>query len=186
MKRALKFAIPVAAIIAQGIDEPADADVFLKIEGIDGESTTEGHEGEIDVLAWSWGVSNSFDIGSIGGGGGTGKSSFTPIKIIKSVDSATNELLLKAAVVDSIPEAFLTVTRQTAKGADEEYLKLRLIDVYVTKVAHGGKDTEVGVAETLLLEWIKVEAEYRRYDASKGTFGPWEPFNWDRAANTSS
>ena len=37
-------------------------DMFLKVDGIDGESLLKGHEKEIDVLAWSWGVSTPVTI----------------------------------------------------------------------------------------------------------------------------
>ena len=50
-------------------------DYFLKLDGIPGESTDAKHKGEIDVLAFSWGVSQS---GSTAPGGGVA----TPIGAI--------------------------------------------------------------------------------------------------------
>ena len=38
---------------------------FLKIDGIDGDSTSVQHKGEIDVQSWSWGV---IQAGSSSGG----------------------------------------------------------------------------------------------------------------------
>ena len=46
-------------------------DMFIKIKGIDGESKGVKHEGQIDVLAWSWGMSQSGSF-HVGGGGGHG------------------------------------------------------------------------------------------------------------------
>jgi type VI secretion system secreted protein Hcp len=34
-------------------------DVFLKVDGINGESTDSRHRGEIDVLSWSWRMTSS-------------------------------------------------------------------------------------------------------------------------------
>ena len=34
-------------------------DAFLKIEGIEGESTDKAHPGEIEISSFSWGVSNT-------------------------------------------------------------------------------------------------------------------------------
>ena len=34
-------------------------DMFLKLDGIKGESLDATHKDEIDVLAWSWGLSQS-------------------------------------------------------------------------------------------------------------------------------
>jgi type VI protein secretion system component Hcp len=34
-------------------------DMFLKIDGVKGESKDQAHTQEIDVFSWSWGMSNS-------------------------------------------------------------------------------------------------------------------------------
>ena len=47
-------------------------DAFLKIDGIEGESTDKTHPGEIEIQSFSWGVSNTAS-GGAGGGGGAGK-----------------------------------------------------------------------------------------------------------------
>lgn len=178
MKRALKYAIPVAALVAQGIDEPAVAsDLFLDINGIPGESVTQGYEGEIDILAWSWGS----EIDVLIGGGGTGKASFTPLKIIKSVDSATPLLIAQLTTGAAISDALLTATRFTGQ-AEEPFMKLTLEQIYVTKVAQGGDDNSEGVAETVTLDYGKIKIEYRALN-SKGTWGPWQSTCFDRIKN---
>ena len=47
-------------------------DMFLKLDDVKGESRDNKHKDEIDVLAWSWGVSQSGTMHT-GGGGGAGK-----------------------------------------------------------------------------------------------------------------
>jgi type VI secretion system secreted protein Hcp len=44
-------------------------DMFMKIDGVTGESRDKTHGKEIDVLAWSWGMSQS-GTARIGGGAG--------------------------------------------------------------------------------------------------------------------
>ena len=56
-------------------------DVFLKIGDIKGESKDSKHKGEIDVLSWSWGVSQTGTMG-IGGGGGAGKANFSDLSFM--------------------------------------------------------------------------------------------------------
>ena len=51
-------------------------DMYLKLTGIDGESSDSTHAGEIDVLAWSWGASQSGTM-HLGTGGGCVYSSLT-------------------------------------------------------------------------------------------------------------
>ncbi|MEO1312198.1 MAG: type VI secretion system tube protein Hcp, partial [Pseudomonadota bacterium] len=56
-------------------------DMFLDIEGeIDGESQDKTHKDTIDLLAWSWGVSQSGSF-HVGSGGGSGKANFQDISI---------------------------------------------------------------------------------------------------------
>ena len=51
-------------------------DMFLDLKGeIKGEAQDSSHKGEIDVLAWSWGMSQSGSFHT-GGGGGAGKANF--------------------------------------------------------------------------------------------------------------
>jgi len=51
-------------------------DAFMTLEGVSGESQREGHEGEIEVISFSFGASNPSSIG-VGGGGGTGTVSLS-------------------------------------------------------------------------------------------------------------
>ncbi len=59
---------------------PGAGDMFLKVKGakhgdingdVDGEATHKDHKGEIEVLSWSWGVTNNS--ATAGGGSGKGK-----------------------------------------------------------------------------------------------------------------
>ena len=45
-------------------------DMFLKLTDIKGEAQDDSHKEEIDVLAWSWGMSQSGTT-HVGGGGGS-------------------------------------------------------------------------------------------------------------------
>ena len=73
---AASFASAGGAVGCQALPEmhsadAANVDYFLKIEGVDGESTSEKHKGEIEIFSYSWGVSQQGG-GSVGGGGGAG------------------------------------------------------------------------------------------------------------------
>ena len=48
-------------------------DMFIKIDGIKGESADDKHKEEVDVLSWSWGMSQSGSA-HMGGGAGAGKA----------------------------------------------------------------------------------------------------------------
>ena len=63
-------------------------DMFLKLGDVKGESAAGGHTEEIDVLAWSWGMTQSGTT-HMGSGGGAGKVDVHDLSITKYVDKAT-------------------------------------------------------------------------------------------------
>ncbi len=84
MKEICITAISVCLCIF-GTSGPAYSDsLTLKIDGISGESKIEGHEGEIDVLSFSWQMSAT----SVESGGGAGSSIVRPLIVHKYADKA--------------------------------------------------------------------------------------------------
>jgi len=63
------------------------SDIFAKIGDIKGESVDSKHKDEIEVLSFSWGVTNPGSI-SPGGGGGAGKATFQDLTIVHNIDKA--------------------------------------------------------------------------------------------------
>ena len=110
-------------------------DVFLKINGIKGESKDSKHEGDIDVLSWSWGISNASDM-SKGGGGGAGKANFTDLNFIHSLDKASPVLMKACAMGDHFDEATL-VARKAGKG-QQDYLMIKMKEVFITNIQPSG------------------------------------------------
>ena len=68
-------------------------DIFLKLEGINGESEDAKHTKEIDILGWNWGMSNT-GTAHLGGGAGTGKVNIHDLSVTKYVDLASTPLML--------------------------------------------------------------------------------------------
>jgi len=132
------------------------ADIFLKLGDIKGESTDDKHKDEIDVLAWSWGVSNPTSMAS-GGGGGRGKVSFQDLHFTHYVDKASPNLLKMCATGEHIKEATLTQRKQ-GKG-QQEYLLIKLTDVMVSSVQDGGTGDQL--TENFTLAFAKVDLEYK-------------------------
>ena len=93
----------VAALAVSNVNAAYDA--FLKIEGVEGESTRDGHEGEIEILSFSWGVSNPGAIETIGGGSGAGKVTLSDFTVAKRSDKASPKLFRAAVREDIFEEA---------------------------------------------------------------------------------
>lgn len=134
-------------------------DMFIKIGDIKGESTDKKHGGEIDVLAWSWGISNSGTTHQ-GGGGGAGKANVQDLSFTKYTDASSHALLLAASNGTHITKANLYVRKAGGKGTPIEYIKIEMDEVLVTSVSCGGSGGEDRLTENVTLNFAKVKYEY--------------------------
>ena len=155
-------------------------DMFLKLGTYKGESKDSKHAGEIDVLAWSWGMSNSGSAHS-GGGMGAGKVNVQDFSFTKYLDLATPDTMLACASGVHIPEATLTV-RKAGGTSPLEYLVITMTDILVTAVSTGGSGGEDRLTENVTLNFAKVKLAYKEQTA-KGTVGKTPSMGWDIAAN---
>jgi type VI secretion system secreted protein Hcp len=131
-------------------------DIFAKIGDVKGESLDAKHKDEIEVLSWSWGVTNIGSMGS-GGGGGTGKVSFQDFSFMHHVDKATPVLLLNCA--DGVHFKEATITARKAGKGQQEFLQFKFSDVIITGVSStGGGDVPT---ENVTMQFAKVAIEYK-------------------------
>jgi Type VI secretion system effector, Hcp len=87
-------------------------DMFLKLNGVTGESKDKIHINEIDALSWTWGMTNS---GSAHVGGGAG--SVQDVTLSKFVDSSSPKLMLVCCNGTHYPSAVLTVRKAGGPAA---------------------------------------------------------------------
>ncbi len=138
----------------------AAADMFLKIEGVDGESTNAAHKGWIEIQSWSWGVSQ---LGSGGAGGGFAAGRLTGhVTLIKRIDKASPLLFKRCSDGTVLP----LVTIELTRGGTETYLKYELKEVLVSSIAHGDVDGDGAPDETITLDFTSTKLTYTQYDAS--------------------
>jgi type VI secretion system secreted protein Hcp len=155
-------------------------DMFLKLDGIDGESKDHKHENEIEVLSWSWGVSNaaSFHHGT---GGGTTKANFNEIHVVKVVDKATVNLWQYCTEGKHIKKGKITCRK--AAGEDQlEYLVIDLEDVMVTSVHHNGSGSNQQVSESISLAFAQYTEKYKQQQ-NTGSAGGSVEFGWNIQKN---
>ena len=131
-------------------------DVFLKLGDIKGESTDAKHAGEIEVLSWSWGVSQPGTAAS-GGGGGAGKASFSDLNFTHNVDRASPLLMKACATGQHVKEATL-VSRKAGKG-QQEYLIIKMSDILVTGVQPSSAGQQP--MENVSIKFAKIDLEYK-------------------------
>jgi len=155
-------------------------DMFLKLNGVTGESKDKVHTKEIDVLSWSWGLMNSGSA-HVGGGAGSGKVSVQDVTLSKVVDSSSPKLMLACCNGTHYPSAVLTVRK--AGGKPVEYIKVKMEEILIAGVSTGGSYSEDRLTENIILNFAKVSMDYTPQKAD-GSADTAIPFAWDIAANS--
>ncbi len=133
------------------------ADMFLKISNVKGEAKDATHQDEIDILAWTWGASQSGS-SHMGGGGGSGKVQFQDVSVTKMLDASSTVLWESCAAGKHFDKATLTVRK--AGGNPLEYYILNMEHVLITNVSVGAAGGEDGITENVTLNFSKCEYEY--------------------------
>jgi type VI secretion system secreted protein Hcp len=155
-------------------------EMFLDLGTCKGESIAKGHEDQVDILAWNWGVANQGS-GHLGGGSGTGKASFHDLTVTKYVDKATNTILENCAKGKHFTKASL-FCRKVGGDSPLEYLEIEMDQVFVSGVQHGGSLGDELTTETVTLNFEKVNVKYKPQSATGSAAGD-VPFKWDIRKN---
>lgn len=147
-------------------------DAFLKIEGVDGESTRSGFEKHIELLSFSWGASNTAVVGSSGAGGGAGKASVSSFRCLKATDSASPPLFQACCAGKHFPKAKVTL-RKAGGDSPVDYLVYEFEKVYIDSVqwsgSSGGDDRPT---ESLGISFGKVTVTYTPQSDTGATGSP--------------
>ena len=164
----------------------ATFDAYLKLDGIDGESTEQTHTGWIEVLSWSWGVSQPGQKMTVGTGVVTaGKPSIQVFTIGKRIDMASPKLLLDCVTGKHITSASLDVVRRVGGdvaggGSTESFMHIKLSNLLVSsfhpsELLVASSQSPVGLqadgipVEIVSFNFEKIRFEYDKFDAAGGS-----------------
>jgi type VI secretion system secreted protein Hcp len=153
------------------------SDIFAKLGDIKGESLDDKHKDEIEVLSWSWGVTNALT--HAGSGAGQGRATFRDLSFIHKIDKASPVLMQACATGVHLKEA--TITHRKAGKGQQEFLVIKMNDVIVTAVMDADSSDD-GAAETVSLAVAKIDVEYRPQKAD-GSLDAGIHFKYDLKTN---
>jgi type VI secretion system secreted protein Hcp len=108
---------------------------------IKGDSIVKGHTSEIDILSWSWGMTQTGSTQIGAGGGGTGSADVHDLTLTKYIDSSTHLLNQYCHAGNHLEGAVLTCIKVGGKSGPVEYLK-------ITMGSHDSKNGAVMISST--------------------------------------
>ena len=153
---------------------------FLKIDGVDGESTDARHKGEIELLSFTWGESKVVAASAGGSGGGAGKVQLHDLHFVAHTSKASPQLLMACASGQHLKTAVLTVRHA---GKDPlEFLVIKLADVLVTSYAVAGDAAQAQPSDQISLNFAQIAFDYRPQKAD-GSLDAAVHASWDAKAN---
>jgi type VI secretion system secreted protein Hcp len=156
--------------------------IYIKLDGIDGEVTAAGYEKWIEVLSFSWGVTQQ--ISSAGGGGGAGKASFQDIHFQQKTQKSSPNIVKACATGQHIKFGELDFIKGERSPNSTAYLKIKLEDVLVSSIQWGGaegSDNDVP-SESIGLNFAKFEFDFVEQNAD-GSLGNANSFAFDISRN---
>ena len=161
-----------AATMALAIPVPAEAavDAFLKLDGIPGETTSKGHENEIEVFSWSWGMARTSVVSM--GRNTAGKPCVSELHLMKAMDKATPLLMANLMSGMVIPKGKLTL-RKAGEGPSSslDFMVIEMSQVLVSSVQESGSSGGDLPMESISLNFASAKATYtpQKADGTGGT-----------------
>ena len=145
-------------------------DMYLDFGGVvKGEAAAGGHEDQIEIDAFSWGVAQSGDLHR-GSGGGRGKAEIRDLTVTKSLDASSPDLIKLSLQLKSVPTVTL-ICRESAGDNKIKYLEFEMKDVIITNVSVDGADGAGKPTESVSLQFAEFKFKYTKQDNKGGTAG---------------
>jgi type VI secretion system secreted protein Hcp len=132
--------------------------MFLKLgNGIKGETKDSKHKEEVDIMSFSWGVSNP--VSSYGGGLSAGKANFGDFSFTLRMGNASPKLAIACATGEHIKDAILSC-RKSGK-TPQEYLQFKFYDLLVSSYQTGYSQGQDEAYDSCSMSYSKLEWTYK-------------------------
>jgi type VI secretion system secreted protein Hcp len=131
---------------------------YLYVDGVEGPSTSK--EKCIDVLSFSWGVSqtSTYGAGASGKEAKAGRADFSNLTIMKVLDKTTALLMDHCASGDILKEVYILYDKPVG-DKQQDYFRVYLKDALITSVQLSGSNENP--TESVSFAFQGVEVAYR-------------------------
>jgi len=138
---------------------------YLYIDGVTGPSTSK--TGYIDILSFSWGVSQTsvYGAGASGKEAKAGRADFTNLTIMKVLDATTPLLFDHCATGNILKEVHILYDKPVGDKQDD-YFRIYLKDVLVTSVQLSGSNENPTESVSFAFQAVEVAYKPEKDDGS--------------------
>ena len=168
MKSHVWFTLAALAWSLISFNAACAVDMFIKIKDIEGESVKPGHEGEIDILAWSWGSHHSSISRPNGPTRYSGTATNMDMTFSKKMDASSSDLFLACNNGKHLGDVFIMSVDESRKL--EPYLTIMFFDATCTSYSVSSSGEDPVPTENVTLNFSKIEFKYQEQkdDGSQG------------------
>ena len=161
-------------------------DIFLELTGVAGEAQdkTMKDKKAIDILAWSWGLSQSGTT-HMGKGGGAGKVNVQDISLTKYVDASSATLMQFCCQGKHIDKGTLTLRKAGGGDTPVSYMVIEFEELLVSAISTGGSGGEDRFTENVTLNFRQFNFKYKLQEKT-GSGSDEKTWKWDVAQNASA
>lgn len=169
----------LAGALAAAAAAPVAADaqqIFLRLDGIQGDSQDDKHKGEIEILSYTQSFSNTARLAR-GTSSGPGRVTCGAVTVLKTIDRSSPHLIRLVTTGAHVPQGLITF-QQAAGKYSTEYYRIAMTDIVVTAVDQSDQPDPATIVEKVSILADQLTFEYR--DSTSGTT---TKFGWDCVTN---
>lgn len=157
-------------------------EIFLKLDGIDGESEKTGAEKYIEIFSFSNGASNPSSV-AFGTGSGAGKVDISALSLQKQLDKSSPMLFLNCCSGKHIATGAMLVREATGDTTTKIYYQYDMTEVFVDSISWGGAAGGGKPSESISLSAKSLKISYW-YQNADGTLGGPLMAGWNVSTNS--
>lgn len=157
-------------------------DMFLKIDGIEGESTDDKYKGWIEILSFSLGATNpTTATRSSVGGAGSERVNLHDVHIVKQIDKASVKIFEQCC--SGLPVKEVTISLNRAGGDKMKYMEIKMEEVVISSFNMGGSHGGDVPTESISFNYGKIKKTYFQQKRADGKAAGQVVAGWDAVAN---
>jgi type VI secretion system secreted protein Hcp len=144
----------------------AVADIFLKLDDIQGESTDAKHKNEINILSYTQSFKNTLSTA-----GSAGKVVCGDVTVLKNIDKSSPELIKGVTTGKHYEKAVISFRSINNAKTSTDYYVVTLQDVLITSIDQTDQPDPAKIVERVSLNAQSFQFKYTQQAASGATVG---------------